>query len=406
VATTPGSLPLTSQTPPNQPEEPTGPGKPAPSDTGRPVIPTIDNQAPQSHQPRTHPPSQAARKIEVSTDIAVVNNGQRGVITAIRAGDETLKLGSWEVSDDGMTIRQLAEAQAGKASDIDIAIGRLIVTACRAANGNLFLISWEDRGGTIDRRNDSRDAAGHDRAGSASVINILALTEEIFVTAVRTGSGDLMLLTWRLESNGELTRIADSGSQAETVSEIALVRVDADPFGNPRVVTAVRAGDGTLLLISWKVSPDGSSIERLSHDHGQAGRADLIRAVTIDGGIIVTSMRAADGNLLLISWAIDSNGSITRRTDSHGLAGEIFSNAIMRNPVGVLSAVESGHGLLLIKWKITPQGGISRGADSDMQAGESSLITLAQERLGTAAQSCSVIKNGGGDLMLITWADE
>jgi hypothetical protein len=79
-----------------------------------------------------------------------------------------------------------------------------------------------------------------------------------------------MLLTWRLQNNGELIRLADSEDQAGAVSEISLVRVDADPSGNHRVVTAVRGGDGTLLLISWSIAPDGSSIRRLSFGHGQA----------------------------------------------------------------------------------------------------------------------------------------
>jgi len=46
--------PDTTHHPPDRPEEPTGPGKPAPSDTGRPLMPAIDNQAPTVNQPRIH----------------------------------------------------------------------------------------------------------------------------------------------------------------------------------------------------------------------------------------------------------------------------------------------------------------------------------------------------------------
>lgn len=347
------------------------------------------------------------------SDIAATNNGAHGVITAVRAGNNTLKLISWEVASDGLSIRRLADSQAGDASDIDIARGRLFVTACRAGNGNLVLISWEVQEGQIIRRGDSRDSSGKDRAGEARAINILALSDNIFVTAVQARSGDLKLITWRLENSGELSRLVDSGSQAGAVREISLVRVSADSLGNHRVVTAVRSGDGTLVLISWRIAPDGSSITRLSFGHGQAGSADLIRAVTTAGGQIVTAMRGnlintnpPTGDLVLISWSIDQHGALTRLADTHGQAGAIVSNALMSRPTGVLSAVGSGHGLKLIKWAVTPQGAIRRVADSGEQAGGASLIALCQEPLAAEAQICSVVRTAGGDLMLITWADD
>ncbi len=345
------------------------------------------------------------------SDIAATNNGARGVITAVRAGNNTLKLINWEVASDGLSITRLADSQnkAGIASDIDIARGRLFVTACRADNGNLVLISWEVQGVQIIRRGDSRDNSGKDRAGEARVINILALSNDLFVTAVQTGSGDLRLITWRLENSGELTRLADSGSQAGAVKEISLVRVSPDSLGNHRVVTAVRSGDGTLVLISWKIAVNGSSITRLSFVHGQAGGVTLIRTVTTTGGQIVTAVRgdsAMAGKLVLISWSIDQHGALTRLADTHGQAGAISSNALMSRPTGVLSAVGSGNGLKLIKWKVTPQGAIQRVADSGEQAGGASLITLCQEPLAADAQICSVVRTAGGNLMLITWADD
>jgi hypothetical protein len=114
------------------------------------------------------------------SDIAVINHGPRGVVTAVRAENDTLKLIRWEVGDDGISIDRSAEGQAGKASDIDIATGRLVVTACRAANRNLLLISWDVQGGAIIRRGDSRDSSGRDRAGQASAINILACPKTSF----------------------------------------------------------------------------------------------------------------------------------------------------------------------------------------------------------------------------------
>lgn len=347
------------------------------------------------------------------SEIAVANNGTRGVITAVRA-DKRLRLINWELDSDGMAFKLIGDSldSASDATDIHIARGRLFVTACRAANENLLLISWEVQGQRIVRRGDSRDGSGKDRAGKAGAISIVALSDDIFVTALRTGSGNLMLITWRLENTGELTRLADSGGVAGAVSEISLARVTGDSRGNHRVVTAVRGGDGKLLLISWRIPKDGSSITRLSFDHGLAGFADSIRVVTTAGGLIVTAMRGnlsgnpPSGNLLLISWSIDQNGALARLGDTPGQAGAILSNALTRSSGGVLSAVGSRHGLKLIKWSVSPQGAIKRVADSGEQAESASLISLCPEPLATEAATCTVVRSGSGKLILVAWADD
>ena len=348
------------------------------------------------------------------SDIAAAKNGARGVITAVRAGNNTLLLISWEVASDGLSIRRLADSQsqAGEASDIDIARGQRFVTACRAANKNLLLISWEVQAERITRRGDSRDTSGKDRAGEARLINILALSSNLFVTAVQTGPGNLRLIAWRLENTGELIRRADSGDQAGAVKEISLVQVSPESLGNHRVVTAVRGGDGTLLLISWRIATDGSSITRLSFGHGLAGSADSIRVATTAGGQIVTAVRGSlkntnppTGDLILISWSIDQHGALTRLADTHGQAGAISSNALMSRPTGVLSAVGTARGLKLIRWDVSPQGAIRRAAESAEQAGTASLITLCQEPLAAESPICSVVGTAGGNLMLITWAE-
>jgi hypothetical protein len=341
------------------------------------------------------------------SDIAVTNSGPRGVVTAVRAGDGSLKLISWEVAGDGLSFQRLGDSanQAGEATDIDIARGRLFVVACRAGNGKLFLSSWSIEGGLVVRRGDSRDAAGNDRAGEASLISVVALSDDLFLTAVRNGSGNLVLITWRLEASGELVRVADSGSQAGTVGEIALVRVGPDGQGNHRAVTAVRSGDGSLTLISWAINQNGSGITRLSFASAQAGSADSIRAVAVGQNQVVTSLRAGAGQLVLISWSIDGHGAFTRLADTHGQAGAISSNALMTSPTGILSAVGTGAGLKMIGWGVSPEGSMRRTADSGEQAGAVSLVSLCPERLQSDAPICTAVRNASGDLTLIVWAD-
>ena len=160
------------------------------------------------------------------SEITAIRSRNRELITAVRTGSDTLRLISWVVDSDNSVIRRNGDSEnlAGKASNIDLARGRLFVSACRSAEENLVLISWEieavDEGGTVrrifHRRGDSRNQGG-DQAREADLIKIVALSDDLFLTAVRSSSNDLKLISWRLEGNNELTRLGDSGEQAGTV---------------------------------------------------------------------------------------------------------------------------------------------------------------------------------------------
>jgi hypothetical protein len=369
------------------------------------------------------PPGLIVRKFEgeagSASEIAAIKSGARELITAVITGSETLALINWQVDSNASLVRRLGDSgdDAGAASDIDIAQGRLFVTACRTGAGNLLLISWEveadGEARRVRRRGDSRD-----QAGDARTIKIAALSDSLFVTAVQTGAGELKLITWELRADNSLTRTGDSGEQAGAVSEISLVRISPDTSGNHRVVTSVRAGDGELVLIGWSISTDGVRIRRLTFHDEQAGKADMIRSVVTSSGHLVTSMRAvtlvpgvgsqpdhAVGDLVLISWRIGEDDTITRLADSHGQAGEITGNSLMSRPGGVLSAVNSGGGLKLIAWRITAQGALIRAVDSGQQAGEAFHISLCQEPLAEDAPIVTAVSTASGNLKVIAWKD-
>ena len=61
-----------------------------------------------------------------------------------------------------------------------------------------------------------------------------------------------------MSGTNEILRLADSDDLAGEISEVSAVR-----SGRDKVITAVRAGNGKLKLISWKISQDGS-ITRLA----------------------------------------------------------------------------------------------------------------------------------------------
>jgi hypothetical protein len=217
-------------------------------------------------------------------------------LTAVRTGSGDLKLINWETGDQS-EVKRLAEASAGEVSEIALTRNlNRTVTAVRDGSGDLLLISWDDGvgEGPISRLKDTDGAAG-----AASLIDIqpvLSGTVANLVTSVRTGAGNLKLITWQLNSvDGDLTRLGDSRDQAGEVGVIAA------SVQHNVVVTAVRTGSGTLKLIAWKVSEDGKTVDRKAE--AEAGEVSEIAMAGM-----VTAVRTASGKLKLISWRLSVDG--------------------------------------------------------------------------------------------------
>jgi hypothetical protein len=335
------------------------------------------------------------------SEIASVTDAQPGrVITAVRTSQGTLKLITWQVSPNG-PITRLADTgdQAGTASNIDITRGSRVVTAFRNGSGNLMLISWDvAASGTITRRGDSGN-----QAGSATSIKIVAISNTLFVTACRTADGSLRLLSWQLNTNGSFTRLSDSGDAAGAAGEISLVKLPLE--GNSeRVVTSVRASNGDLKLIVWRVSA-GGAFTRLGDSGSQAGEATLIRSVVTANGRVVTSVRASNGDLKLIVWGISANGATVQRLhDSGSEAGTISDNSLASFPDGVVSGVRTASGdLKLIGWSIDGSGNVTRRSDSGDQAGTASLINLLPLSGAGGATLVTPLRTATNTLKLISW---
>lgn len=335
------------------------------------------------------------------SEIASVTGAQIGkIITAVRTAQGTLKLIAWQINTSN-PIGRLGDSgdQAGAASHIDIARGTRVVTALRNGSGNLMLISWDVTvTGTITRRGDSGN-----QAGSATNIKIVAVTQSLFVTACRTGDGSLRLISWQLNANGSFTRLSDSGNAAGAVGEVSLIKLPL--AGNSeRVLTSVRAGDGSLKLIVWRVSAAGA-FTRLGDSGTQAGPGTLIRSVVAANGHIVTSVRAANGDLKLIVWGISANGvTVQRLGDSGTSAGTIGDNSLASLSDGVVSGVRTAAGdLKLIAWSVDTSGAVTRRSDSGNQAGTASLINLVPVGGVGGVTLMTAVRTATNTLKLITW---
>ena len=329
-------------------------------------------------------------------------------VTAVITKSGNLRLIDWHVDASGMVTRTSdSGTQAGQVSAISIAMGEypLYVTAVRSGSGKLLLISWNVAPNTIQRLADSGNLAGE-----ADLIRIIPLLKssgdpDLFLTACRSASGTLLLITWKVAPDGTFQRLATAAAGAVSEISLALFFFSFAIDGSV-VATTVRAGNGSALSIVWEVSADGSTITRRGDSGNQMGLATKISSMVTITGHLVVSCRASDGNLKLITLQKSADGNtVTRVGDSGSQAGEVSATSSIYRKYGLLTAVRAGDGhLLLIAWNVNSGGAITRGGDSADQAGAADLITLDSTGQPDAAVLTSV-RTASGTLKLITWDD-
>ena len=301
-------------------------------------------------------------------------------------------------------IRPIADAAAGEASLIAVRAFNEseVLTALRDGSGDLLLIGWHTppQDAAITRAADSLAQAGTAREVALTLMGRRA------ITAVRSGSDKLLLISWDVPPGlGSITRLKDSGTAALDASQIAMTAIS-----DTMLVTALRDGDGDLLLISWRLEPDGV-LSRLDDSGDQAGEASAITIAALDEANVVTAVRNGSGNLLLIGWQRLTRRPAAALGRQAGEAGEFGAIAILpmasAGPTtDVLTAVQDGSGnLLLIAWRASPSSGtIERLADSSSEAGAASDLALTSTvtPAGTSIVLVSM-RRGGGNLGVIAF---
>lgn len=326
--------------------------------------------------------------------IAVQRFNEREALTAAKAASGSLRLRSWHTDDTAIRPGADSGTQAGKVSEVALSIlGRTAVTAVRTGAGTLRLISWDvpARLGSVTRVNDSRELAG-----KADLITMAALDETTLVTPVRAANGKLLVIAWRLQSDGTFARLCHN----DKAGGVSLVEVTSMGFINKVFVTAVRNASNNLQLISWQLSPDGSRIDRL--DEQAAGTVSDIAMVRrndigeLGRSGVVTAVRNGSGDLLLIVWGVGFDGGLGRLGDSAGKAGEASHIAIAAaGPTGTyLTSMREGSGAMkLIAFEEDRAGRLSRTGEALHIGGatETAMVSLSPERAFTAARLQNIL---------------
>ena len=350
------------------------------------------------------------------------------VVTAVADKTGDLKLIAWRISNKGRTIARIGDsgAQAGKVVVLDAAFvtGDRLLTAVRTNSGVLRLIGWQlaNASGNFTRLGENtegpvlliralRSPQGGSPAGNRAIVGVcdgnaklvlkhweikddgslhrvgdtalqnqptgaasdlaLGWTPKGIQTTVRASGDQLKLILWEGLAEGGLKRVGDSGTQGGDAKLVDTVSMGTIDGAGPYVVTPVVSG-AHLKLISWKISPDGKSISRVSDSGQAAGSTDLLSctgSVVASGsrfdpnfvpehGRIVTAIRTRAGNLKLIVWHIASDGKITRVEDFDDPAEAIDQVSLvpLAHAANVYVAAirdRSGH-LKLHTWAVKP----------------------------------------------------
>src|SRR5689334_13018157 len=170
----------------------------------------------------------------------------------------------------------------------------------------------------LARMNDSGDLAG-----GVSEIAVVSGDDSMMITAVRTSAGQLRLITWRINTAGPVTRLGDSADAAGAGSDIDIARGE-------RFVLAYRDATGHVTLSSWDIDDTGAFITRAGDSGNQAGGASQLRLTAMSDKLFVVACRIAEGNVRLISWRLNDDGSFTRLADSASTGPLVQEIAVCR----------------------------------------------------------------------------
>ena len=324
---------------------------------------------------------------------AVFLSGNRAV-TAVIDSANNLKLISWDVI--GLeTINRKADISAGPVKDVQISevAPNTILVAVRGQNDELKMIAYHvAAGGTFTR-------IAEQTAGTISQLSMTTLpgTNRKVVTAVKDANGNLKLIVWDVEQSGRgaasVVRLGDASAGAVSAIAISHARNFNGAF------TAVRDGDNNLKIIPWRISADGNTVTR-----GTAGSAGAVSSqidVAPLGGGVAAAVRDSAGQMRLITWSVSSSGDVGSRRETY-LAGDVSEINLLGTPhsgSNLTAAVRNNSGdLQLIGWAIDDDG--------------TNLRRLGSSRAGTATQisahgiSRSYPNNDPRDMILTSLRDD
>lgn len=243
----------------------------------------------------------------------------------------------------------------------------------------------------IKRTGDSANQAG------AIQGNAMIEVDGKIVTAVKTNnSGILRLISWRKNSNGSLSRSGDSGNQAGKIGKISATAF----FGGNKLATAVMNSSGNLKIILWRINGNGS-FTRLGDSANQAGKVSSLSIVALSNDMLLTAVRDSNGFVKVISWRVNGN-NIARLNDlriKKGTWVKLTRLEAMSGNVQAVCAFKGDTGnLTLASLKVYPNGLIK--CLKFGYAGQVKALAIDAIR---DTKVMTAVKDSGNKLKMIAW---
>lgn len=324
-------------------------------------------------------------------------------VTSVINDSGALKLISWKV--DGISkitrLDDLTDSDVFGVEAVRVHNNRILLSVIDANQKLKMMLFRVNSDGSFVKEHSYQ--AGTTTGLSLTVTQSTGYNDK-FVTSLKDGNGSLKVIVWDVVYNEgyKIVRLGDaSGSAAQAISSSG-----AQNFNG--VFTAYRNSAGQLQLTPWQISSDGMTVtQRTGYTAGNV--SSTIAVTSIEHGAVV-AMKDEDSELRLISFNTSASGNVLARRETE-TAGTISEVAIV-NPTlagsNVATAVKDGAGnMRLIGWTVDPDGSNLRrdGSSIGEKGNQFAMSTMAKTYPGNDPRDLILVtnRNLSGDLILTTW---
>jgi hypothetical protein len=218
------------------------------------------------------------------------------------------------------------------------------------------------------------------------------------LTVLRNAHNHLQLFSWRVNAQGAVVRIGESGVQPETITQLAVAHAS-------KFVVAGRTASRHLKLISWDVGNTGA-IYRAGESQEQSTPIAKVKIVALGQTLLLTAAITSAGQVQLTSWQLD------RQADLLPLAQVTTTEAVRELALvplpspeqtpWVLTVTRTRQGEICLQtWQTTPTGEIT-SLGQQIAPGQSG--TQLQAVVNEQGLVITSLRTATGHLRLSTWA--
>lgn len=304
-----------------------------------------------------------------SHDFAVAVLPNQHVLLAVRDDENRVRFGIWSV-DNQVKVPQLVQRTTGtlgalgfiQENVVDVEVLSLrdnliganrFVIGVRTVNGSINLFVFQETNpNNVQLISYLTD--GNARARMLSLADVSGTTGSRITVGYANGEGKLVLRTYNVPENGEMTQL-DSAGAGTTLA------LDMVNFGTNRLITGVRTKEEELKLISWQIGADGA-LSRLN-DITADPVLDFDLTMINTEQVMAVSRLTSNGSLKLATWNMSNDGSFTLiDEDAAGGVSALGVQSLFSGHAAVVVRTQENF-LKTIIWELA-SGSLTRRGDA------------------------------------------